>query len=526
MHAGVSMATVTGKDQIAIQVDRIISSKEFSSSRQLREFLRFVSQRALDGSTHLDQYEIASAVLHKSDDFNPLDDASVRRLATLTRQRLSHYYSETGREDRIVVSLPLRSYLPEFRQRDVQLEMSATPATAPKKLLTDWRTRPAIVIGIGILLATFAAGIWLRLRDAGPPAGAFLFTTMRGDIYGPNLDLPGAAVRLGPQLGPYDEVSVRMLFTPEVESHQAGLLLWKDPDNYIKVGRRFTARSILEFAVENDSIYKPAARLLHYDPEGQTGEAVWLSLRRRGNRVAAFASRDGLLWKAVGDEIESPFNAEEMRIGLYAFNGRRAAPAVEAKFDHLGVGPTFSHGRVESGVWTNKCPDNASHSYRTPVLQTGFLAAQASCLQALMFPVPKGDWSYRAQIDFPATPGVSAGLMLRGSGGSLRVVRHFTSEPTIALIHEARDLSAVPDFSGSPRLILRFAAKAGVISASFSRDDRTYQTLSRRVDIRELGSNLEIGICHGTGPWGVPESVPSAEFYYLRREINQISIFR
>lgn len=520
------MSRTVEKDQIASQVERIANSKEFSSSRQLREFLRFVSQRAIEGSTHLDQYAIADAVLNRSVDFNPLDDASVRRLATLTRQRLTHYYAEAGSHDPILVSLPLRSYLPEFRGRDLDLVPAAEPPQSfPAGVNARWAG--GIVVGF-LVLAVAALLVWRSSanKSAPPRPTTFVLKTVRGDIYGANLDLPGEAVRLGPQLGAYGQATVRMRFTPEVESHQAGLLLWKDADNYIKVGRRFTARSILEFAIENGAVYTPAERTLHYDPDGQSGEPVWLSLRRRGSKIGAFASSDGMTWQAVGDEIEAPFELDKMRVGLYSFHGRRAAASIDAVFDRLEIGPTFGLGEAGAGRWVVKCPGNSGHEYAPPVLRTSFFIAQASCFQALQFPVPGGDWSYRTQVDFPATPGVSAGIVLRGSKGSVRVARHFTSEPTVALIHESTDLSTVRDFPGSPRLVLRLSSERGLLSASFSRDSRTFQALPKRVKLAELGENIEIGISHATGPWGVPQTVPSAEFYYFRREIAKLENFR
>ena len=59
------------------QVQRILASQEFVTSRQLREFLQYVSEAALEGRTHVEQVEIAEKVLQRGKEFNPLDDASV-----------------------------------------------------------------------------------------------------------------------------------------------------------------------------------------------------------------------------------------------------------------------------------------------------------------------------------------------------------------------------------------------------------------------------------------------------------------
>jgi hypothetical protein len=70
---------------------KVLESAEFGNSRQVRDFLNYVAEAALQGRSHLGQVEIAERVLKRGNDFNPLDDASVRKIATLTRQKLDKY---------------------------------------------------------------------------------------------------------------------------------------------------------------------------------------------------------------------------------------------------------------------------------------------------------------------------------------------------------------------------------------------------------------------------------------------------
>ena len=100
------------------QVQRILASHEFVTSRQLRDFLQYVSEAAFEGRTHLDQIEIAEKVLQRGKDFNPLDDASVRKLGTALRQRLDRFYETDGSQDPVRISLPVRSYVPVFELRN------------------------------------------------------------------------------------------------------------------------------------------------------------------------------------------------------------------------------------------------------------------------------------------------------------------------------------------------------------------------------------------------------------------------
>ena len=99
------------------QLSRIVASPELSGSHRIIRFLSFVSEAAFAGRDHLEQSEIAEQVLEHKEDFNPLDDASVRKLATLTRQKLEKYYAETGKDDPVVVTLPARGYVPQYSLR-------------------------------------------------------------------------------------------------------------------------------------------------------------------------------------------------------------------------------------------------------------------------------------------------------------------------------------------------------------------------------------------------------------------------
>ncbi len=108
-------STVSQKDEVQAtgldeslfreQLARILASPDFSSSRHLSEFLSYAGDCALRGRTHLDQVEIAARVLGRTD-FNPVEDATVRKLATHVRQRLEHYYAGAGEKDEVAWSCP------------------------------------------------------------------------------------------------------------------------------------------------------------------------------------------------------------------------------------------------------------------------------------------------------------------------------------------------------------------------------------------------------------------------------------
>ena len=159
-------------------MQRIVASQEFAKLRQVREFLLYVSEAAFEGRSSIDQVEIADRVLHRGKDFNPLDDASVRKYATILRQKLRSYYETEGATDPVLVSLPIRSYVPHFELRaesdEVALEQASRP---PVRHKASWRLWIAAVILV-FLVAVFLAVFWSWSPRSDPTRPTFTLATV------------------------------------------------------------------------------------------------------------------------------------------------------------------------------------------------------------------------------------------------------------------------------------------------------------------------------------------------------------
>ena len=98
------------------QLNCILTSSDFESTRQLSEFLQFVVEETLAGrADQIKAYTIATSVLGRKSDYDPQTDATVRILAGRLRTRLEHYYSELGKSDPIRISIPKGRYIPFFQ---------------------------------------------------------------------------------------------------------------------------------------------------------------------------------------------------------------------------------------------------------------------------------------------------------------------------------------------------------------------------------------------------------------------------
>jgi hypothetical protein len=113
------------------QLQRIASSSSFGGSDPLRAMLFYLAEQALaKPGGPLKEYEIATKVLGRKDDFDPKIDSSVRVAASRLRSKLAEYYVDAGKRDNVIVNLQRGSYLLVFSYRE-GTESEPKPAESP-----------------------------------------------------------------------------------------------------------------------------------------------------------------------------------------------------------------------------------------------------------------------------------------------------------------------------------------------------------------------------------------------------------
>ena len=575
------------------QIRRILDSSQFSSSRRLSDFLLFAAQAAKEQRTEVDQYEVAEQVLHRDSDFNPLDDASVRKLASQVRHKLDEYYRADGDSDSIVISLPRRSYVLRFRMREESpaniadvveqtVEADAEPAAAPVEpdpVSIDQSTTPASadpvetpganvdvalaasdipadpmkarrVRGLGVLAAIGAVcgailcvslGIWVGKQNneptvapdlARPEPGRVEIESQKGDLRGPLADFQTGAVLTGPVLDSDGDVSVQMKFLPQHATQQAGLMLFVDPDNYVRIGSHFKTRSMLEIGHESEGKYAMWKSAYRYDPLAQTGLPLWLSLRRSGNTFQGFISRDGFNWESYGDVQSPPTSLKDLRVAIYAFNGRTDIPSASAEFSSLASGLRFHHRpsrRFDPSAfpgWSldTRCVNPNLVSIVDGVLQVAFpddSLCDTYITRALPEDLPS-EWTFSVHMDFLPVAGSSAGLFIRGAKSTLKLVRRDLNGGSIMLERDVDRDVRVPDYPGSPPIHLRLSASNGKVRASYSRDGVHFETIPAEISLDELGAIRSYGANASLSHWLQEEPRPPARFYAVEQDVLRL----
>lgn len=100
---------------IRLTLNRIVASQNFSKSAQLTSFLRYVVEETLAGRGHsIKAYTIGVDALGRNASFDPQSNAIVRVEAARLRRALEGYFVGEGRNDPIVIELPVGQYVPAF----------------------------------------------------------------------------------------------------------------------------------------------------------------------------------------------------------------------------------------------------------------------------------------------------------------------------------------------------------------------------------------------------------------------------
>jgi hypothetical protein len=138
------------------ELDRVLASHEFQSSKLCQSFLRYVVENTLNGHTDsLKERTIGIEVFGKTTSYDPSEDAGVRVKAGEVRKRLRSYYLSGPADAQLSIDLPAGTYIPEFRH--VKREEQLTPAKS-------WVRSRLFLIASSVVLLGLAMSVFFWLR--------------------------------------------------------------------------------------------------------------------------------------------------------------------------------------------------------------------------------------------------------------------------------------------------------------------------------------------------------------------------
>ncbi len=110
---------------------RVLESRTFGRSDQLRAFLRYVCEAEFEGRAHqLNEYALGVSVLGRTEGYSPAEDSSVRSRAYELRNKLKSYYRDEAPNDPIRIEIEKGAYVPRFQRREAIAD-AARPGDAP-----------------------------------------------------------------------------------------------------------------------------------------------------------------------------------------------------------------------------------------------------------------------------------------------------------------------------------------------------------------------------------------------------------
>lgn len=154
-------------------LERLIASGEFHRSPNLEKILNYLCQQYFLGKGNLvKEYSVATEALDRREDFDPKRDSIVRVEMHRLRRRLKEYYAGRGAGDPVRITLPDKSYVPEFVLASAELSVVAEmeQAVEPDSVWIQVKRRQAnlnpILIAIGVVVALVAGVIWWSVYKA------------------------------------------------------------------------------------------------------------------------------------------------------------------------------------------------------------------------------------------------------------------------------------------------------------------------------------------------------------------------
>ncbi|WP_179090246.1 sugar-binding domain-containing protein [Paenibacillus sp. FSL H8-0548] len=238
-----------------------------------------------------------------------------------------------------------------------------------------------------------------------------------------------------------DAPSGDFVITAKVEApvsrnfQQAGLFIWQNEDNYVKLGHVWDTEGAsgksLETAYEKNAKYVKATNMASH-PGYDTS---YLQMKKVGNVVSTFYW-DGIAWKPAADPMT--VDLSNLKVGFYGLSSTDKV-AIHANFDYFSVGP------VET-------VDKAT-------LQSTVAAAELEHDKAVVGTEP-GQYSQASKIAFAAAIAAANGVLVDMN------VNQSAVEAAVTALNEASAVfaaSVIPAASDEPTAVITGAAqvKAG-----------------------------------------------------------------
>ncbi len=170
------------RSEVFAELDRVLESHHFHTSKKCSRFLRHIVEAAVDGRFDcLKERTLGVDVFDREPQYDTNQDPIVRGTAGEVRKRLAQYYLEAA-ENELRFSLPPGSYIPEAHYLALERAKQAralAQATDVQQQPSNRRKQLAIAAAAVVLCALVATSLWALLRPT--PLDRFWAPLVRGN---------------------------------------------------------------------------------------------------------------------------------------------------------------------------------------------------------------------------------------------------------------------------------------------------------------------------------------------------------
>lgn len=147
---------------VRAELQVILASEQFASSRRSCDLLRYLVEHALHGELdRLKERCIGVELFQRDPQYETSHDAIVRVAASDLRKRLGEYYKAASHPP-VRIRLPIGMYIPEFEllpKTSIAKDVVVTPPAVPLPDRTNWV--PALIVLCAILAVALAISLTL-----------------------------------------------------------------------------------------------------------------------------------------------------------------------------------------------------------------------------------------------------------------------------------------------------------------------------------------------------------------------------
>jgi len=241
---------------IEAELERILTSSEFRTSKRSQEFLRYIVMTALDGRVDdLKERVIGYQVFERCPDYDTGESSIVRVKANELRKRLAQFYSESIDPSSVQIHLPRGSYIPEFRWPEIAVPeapvLDSPQPSRPMRLKMRF-----LVTCLSLILLIFSGWYFFPGRRTNQTEELF-WQPILGDPIQPLICVAD------PEVLKFDSRYDALAFNGALPAYVPTSALVKDSDHYVGWGDALALTQISAFLA-----------LHHREPGIQTGNNV------------------------------------------------------------------------------------------------------------------------------------------------------------------------------------------------------------------------------------------------------------